>query len=60
MPTTNSNSQDTNTAGKNFWFAAAQQEFCYNPVTFEPVLVPHAAAERLGDRTLRQLQLPDR
>ena len=23
--------QNTNTPGKNFWFAAAQQEFCYNP-----------------------------
>ena len=32
--------QNTNTAAKNFWFAAAQQEFCYNPVTFEPVLIP--------------------
>lgn len=32
--------QDTDTAAKNFWFAAAQQEFCYNPITFEPVLVP--------------------
>ncbi|MBV8118013.1 MAG: carboxypeptidase regulatory-like domain-containing protein, partial [Candidatus Eremiobacteraeota bacterium] len=32
--------QNTDTAAKNFWFAAAQQEFCYNPVTFEPVLIP--------------------
>ncbi|MGA8532602.1 MAG: TonB-dependent receptor [Candidatus Tumulicola sp.] len=32
--------QNTNTPGKNFWFAAAQAEFCYNPVTFEPVLIP--------------------
>jgi hypothetical protein len=33
---------NTNTPGKNFWFAAAQAEFCYNPVTFQPVLVPEA------------------
>ncbi len=32
--------QDTNTPGKNFWFAAAQAEFCYNPITFEPVIIP--------------------
>ncbi len=32
--------QNTNTPGKNFWFAAAQAEFCYNPITFEPVLIP--------------------
>jgi hypothetical protein len=32
--------QNTNTPGKNFWFAAAQREFCYNPLTDEPVLVP--------------------
>lgn len=25
---------------KNFWYAAAQKEFCYNPVTFQPVIVP--------------------
>lgn len=32
--------QNTDTPGKNFWFAAAQQEFCYNPNTFEPVIIP--------------------
>ncbi len=32
----------TNTAGKNFWFAAAQQEYCYNPVTLQPVFQPQA------------------
>ncbi len=32
--------QNTNDPGKNFWFAAAQQEFCYNPQTDQPVLVP--------------------
>ncbi len=31
---------DTNTPGKNFWFAAAQKEFCVNPVTRNPVFVP--------------------
>src|SRR5581483_9520829 len=30
----------TNTPGKNFWFAAAQQEYCYNPVTLQPVFQP--------------------
>ena len=34
--------QNTNDPGKNFWFAAAQQEFCYNPLTDQPVLVPQA------------------
>ncbi|MBV9971971.1 MAG: TonB-dependent receptor [Candidatus Eremiobacteraeota bacterium] len=33
---------NTNTPGKNFWFAAAQREFCYNPVTLQPVFVPQA------------------
>ncbi|HTA38986.1 MAG TPA: TonB-dependent receptor, partial [Candidatus Acidoferrales bacterium] len=32
--------QNTNDPGKNFWFRAAQQEFCYNPKTDQPVLVP--------------------
>ncbi len=31
---------DTNTPGKNFWFAAAQREYCYNPLTLQPVFVP--------------------
>jgi hypothetical protein len=31
---------NTNTPGKNFWFAAAQQEYCYNPVTLQPVFQP--------------------
>ncbi|HEV3089339.1 MAG TPA: TonB-dependent receptor [Candidatus Elarobacter sp.] len=30
----------TNTPGKNFWFAAAQREYCYNPSTLQPVFVP--------------------
>ena len=30
----------TNSPGKNFWFAAAQREYCYNPVTLQPVFVP--------------------
>ncbi len=36
------NLSNTNTPGKNFWFAAAQREYCYNPVTLLPVLVPQA------------------
>jgi hypothetical protein len=27
-------------AGKNFWYAAARREFCYNPVTLQPAIVP--------------------
>ncbi|MBV8366301.1 MAG: TonB-dependent receptor, partial [Candidatus Eremiobacteraeota bacterium] len=26
--------------GKNFWYTAAQKEFCYDPTTFQPVIVP--------------------
>jgi hypothetical protein len=33
---------NTNTPGKNFWFSAAQQEYCYNPVTLQPVFLPQA------------------
>jgi hypothetical protein len=31
---------DTNNPGMNFWFAAAQREFCVNPVTRQPIFVP--------------------
>ena len=31
---------NTDTPGKNFWFAAAQKEFCYDPTTLLPVIVP--------------------
>jgi hypothetical protein len=31
---------DTDTPAKNFWFAAAQKEFCVNPVTRDPMFVP--------------------
>jgi hypothetical protein len=31
---------DTNNPGTNFWFRAAQNEFCVNPVTREPIFVP--------------------
>ena len=26
--------------GKNFWFSAAQKEFCYDPTTLQPALIP--------------------
>lgn len=26
--------------GKNFWYAAARKEFCYNPQTLQPAIVP--------------------
>jgi hypothetical protein len=31
---------NTNNPGTNFWFAAAQREFCVNPVTRQPVFIP--------------------
>ena len=34
------NLTNTQNAGQNFWFAAGQQEFCYNPVTLQPVVIP--------------------
>lgn len=30
----------SNDAGKNFWYSAARSEFCYNPQTLQPALVP--------------------
>ena len=31
---------NTDTPGMNFWFAAAQREFCVNPVTRQPIFEP--------------------
>ncbi len=31
---------DTNNPATNFWFAAAQREFCVNPVTRQPIFIP--------------------
>jgi hypothetical protein len=31
---------DTNNPGTNFWFQAAQREFCVNPVTRQPIFIP--------------------
>ncbi len=31
---------NTNNAGANFWFNAAQHEFCVNPVTRQPIFYP--------------------
>ena len=31
---------NTNNPGTNFWFAAAQKEFCVNPVTRQPIFQP--------------------
>ena len=33
----------SNDPGKNFWYAAAQKEFCYNPQTLQPVIIPQPA-----------------
>jgi hypothetical protein len=34
------NLANTTNDGQNFWFAAGQQEFCYNPVTLQPYVIP--------------------
>ena len=31
---------NTSSNGQNFWFAAGQREFCYNPVTLQPYFIP--------------------
>jgi Carboxypeptidase regulatory-like domain/TonB dependent receptor len=31
---------DTNNPATNFWFSAAQKEFCVNPVTRQPIFIP--------------------
>ena len=31
---------NTNNPATNFWFAAAQKEFCVNPVTRQPIFIP--------------------
>lgn len=31
---------DTDNPAMNFWFAAAQKEFCVNPVTRQPIFIP--------------------
>jgi hypothetical protein len=33
------NLANTSTNGQNFWFAAGQDEFCYNPVTLQPYVI---------------------
>ncbi len=32
----------SNDPGKNFWYAAARNEYCYNPQTLQPVIIPQA------------------
>jgi Carboxypeptidase regulatory-like domain/TonB dependent receptor len=34
------NLANTSNNGQNFWFLAAQREFCYNPVTLAPYFIP--------------------
>jgi hypothetical protein len=36
----------TQDAGTDFWFRAAQNEFCYDPLTLAPVLVPVPVAQQ--------------
>jgi hypothetical protein len=34
------NLANTSNNGQNFWFTAGQNEFCYNPVTLQPYVIP--------------------
>jgi hypothetical protein len=34
------NLSNTSNNGQNFWFAAGQNEFCYNPITLAPYFIP--------------------
>ncbi|HTX60647.1 MAG TPA: TonB-dependent receptor [Verrucomicrobiae bacterium] len=34
------NLANTNSDGQDFWFTAGQNEFCYNPVTLQPYVIP--------------------
>jgi hypothetical protein len=34
------NLANTSNNGQNFWFFAGQREFCYNPITLAPYVIP--------------------
>ena len=38
------NLANTSNNGQNFWFLAGQREFCYNPVTLAPYVIPQPPA----------------
>jgi hypothetical protein len=38
------NLSNTSNNGQNFWFLAGQREFCYNPVTLAPYVIPQPPA----------------
>ncbi len=38
---------NTSNNGQNFWFAAGQREFCYNPATLAPYFIPAKPASGL-------------
>ncbi|MGA2760970.1 MAG: TonB-dependent receptor [Candidatus Cybelea sp.] len=38
------NLANTSNNGQNFWFLAGQREFCYNPVTLAPYVIPEPPA----------------
>ena len=38
---------NTQDPGTNFWFSAGQQEFCYNPLNLQPVVIPEPPASDL-------------
>lgn len=40
---------NTSDNGQNFWFAAGQHEFCYNPQTLQPYVIPAPPASGLPD-----------
>jgi hypothetical protein len=50
--------QDTNNPGTNFWYAAARNEFCYNPVTYNVVLIPVPPQEQSQESALPTLNCP--
>jgi hypothetical protein len=49
---------NTSNDGQNFWFAAGQNEFCYNPVTLAPYVIPARPASGLPSTPFVGLTCP--
>ena len=49
---------NTSNNGQNFWFAAGQNEFCYNPVTLAPYVIPARPASFLPSTPFVGLTCP--
>lgn len=49
---------NTSNDGQNFWFAAGQNEFCYNPVTLAPYVIPARPASFLPSTPFIGLTCP--